>query len=150
MAKTSKKQTKTATPAVKVTKALQNRIAKAKANNEPKNAGQSAMAKLFSQPEEAKVKVHADGTIERLDRATMDQIGFFLQGKRAVDGYEIMEELNRDCIALLVNSGYVVRRDNSQSRNPKNSMYYVTQKAAERFKLRPVTTFGLSFKFMEA
>lgn len=135
---------------IKNSRALQNRIAAAKKASTPKNAGESAMAKLFSAPEAAQVKVHADGTVERLDRATMDQIGFFLQGKRAVDGIEIMEELNKDCIDLLLTSGYVVRRENDQSRNKKNSMYFVTTKAQERFKLRPVTTFGMNFKFVEA
>jgi len=152
MAKTSKtaKTTKTAKPVVKMTKALQSRIVKAKAASTPKNAGESAMAKLFSAPEAAQVKVHADGTIEKLDRVTMDQIAYFLKGKRAFDGAEVMEELNRDCIALMLNAGYIVDRANGQSKNVKSRLFYVTTKAAERFKLRPVTTFGLNFKFIEA
>lgn len=111
------------------------------------NYGQAQLAKLFTQ-EDAQVKVHTDGTEERLNRATMGQIGYFLQGKRAVDGIEIMEELNKDCIDLLLSSGYVVRENRSKSK--KYDMYWVTAKAAERFNLRPVTTFGLPFQFVGA
>ncbi|QIG76140.1 hypothetical protein EVC24_119 [Rhizobium phage RHph_I4] len=111
------------------------------------NYGQIEMAKLFSK-EEVETKVHADGTVERLNRVTMEQIGFFLKGKRAVDGIEIMEELNKDCIALLVSGGYVVPQKRCKS--AKHDMYWITAKAAERFNLKPVTTFGLSFKFAEA
>ncbi|AHC30512.1 hypothetical protein CC53_gp095 [Rhizobium phage vB_RleS_L338C] len=111
------------------------------------NYGQIEMAKLFTS-EDAVTKVHADGTVERLNRATMEQIGYFLKGKRAVDGVEIMEELNKDCIALLVQGGYV--KAEKRCKSAKHDMYWITAKAAERFNLKPVTSFGLPFKFLEA
>lgn len=111
------------------------------------NYGQMEMAKLFTK-EEVQTKVHADGTVERLNRATMEQIGFFLKGKRGCDGIEIMEELNKDCIALLVQGGYV--KAEKRARSPKHDMYWITAKAAERFNLKPVTANGLVFKFVEA
>lgn len=107
------------------------------------NYGQAELAKIFTK-EEDQIKVHADGTIERLNRVTMEQIGFFLKGKRGVDGIEIMEELNKDCIDLLVQGGYVKAEKRA---GKKYDMYWITAKAAERFNLKPVTSFGLPFTF---
>jgi hypothetical protein len=117
------------------------------ASKQKLNYGQVEMAKIFSK-EEDQLKVHADGTVERLNRVTMDQIGFFLKGKRAVDGVEIMEELNKDCIDLLIAGGYVQAEKRAKAK--KHDMFWITSKAAERFNLKPVTSFGLPFKFVEA
>lgn len=109
------------------------------------NSGQAALAAIFTKEDE-QFKVHADGTVERLNRASVEKAAYFLKGKRVFDKYEVMEELNKDWVNYMVTAGYA--RKVVQA-NPNNPHFYVTKKAAAHFGLKPVTSFGMPFQFVD-
>jgi hypothetical protein len=78
--------------------------------------------------------VDAKGRTLRTDRATDDEIRTFLIGNRVVSQCDIMAELGNAAFEALVATGCLVR-DPSFNRYKSDNLYWVTERAQERYDL---------------